>query len=128
MAFWIFMTLMNALIPAIILGFGHYFKNHQPEHISYFFGYRTPRSMKNKETWTFAHKKLGELWSRIGWYILAPSILMMLPFIRSDEDTIALVASTFMILEALALLASIVVIEKALRRNFDKDGNRIHFD
>lgn len=55
MGFWIFMLLMNVIIPFTMIGFGKYFCKSGPKDINMAFGYRTGMSMKNKETWVFAH-------------------------------------------------------------------------
>ena len=50
MGFWIFMLIMNLLIPATMIGFGRYFMKKAPKEINAVFGYRTSMSMKNKDT------------------------------------------------------------------------------
>ncbi|MBE6023390.1 MAG: SdpI family protein [Cellulosilyticum sp.] len=62
MSFWIFMLLMTLLIPISMIGFGYYFSKKAPKEINNVLGYRTSRSMKNKETWQFAHNYFGKLW------------------------------------------------------------------
>ena len=56
MGFWIYMLCMGLLIPAIMLVMGRYFMKSAPKEINYIFGYRTNMSMKNRDTWEFAHK------------------------------------------------------------------------
>ena len=57
------MLVMNLLIPATMAGFGRAFLKKAPGKINYAFGYRTSMSMKNKDTWDYAHKFCrGELW------------------------------------------------------------------
>ena len=56
MAFWLFYGAMNLLIPAIMLFFGTRFQRRSPEKINHIYGYRTARSMRNQETWKFAHE------------------------------------------------------------------------
>ena len=51
MAFWLFLTAMDLLIPAIMVGIGARFLKHPPKTINALYGYRTARSMKNQETW-----------------------------------------------------------------------------
>lgn len=46
MGFWIFMLVMNLLIPATMAGFGRAFLKKAPGKINYAFGYRTSMSMK----------------------------------------------------------------------------------
>ena len=41
MGFWIFMLLMNEIVPFTMIGFGKLFLNHAPDEINMVFGYRT---------------------------------------------------------------------------------------
>lgn len=66
MGYWFFMLAMNLLLPAIMIISGGYFMKKAPKEINYIFGYRTNMSMKNKDTWEFAHKYMGKLWFRLG--------------------------------------------------------------
>ena len=61
MGFWIFMLIMDLLLPFTMIGFGRYFMKKAPKEINSVFGYRTSMSMKNKDTWEFAHKYCGDL-------------------------------------------------------------------
>lgn len=45
--FWIFMLVMEMIIPASMLGFGRLFMKRTPGKINALYGYRTARSMKN---------------------------------------------------------------------------------
>ena len=51
MGFWIYMLLMNLLNTFTLIGFGKHFMRKAPKEINEVFGYRTPMSMKNKDTW-----------------------------------------------------------------------------
>ena len=64
MGFWIFMLIMDLLLPFTMIGFGRYFMKKAPKEINSVFGYRTSMSMKNKDTWEFAHKYCGKVWYR----------------------------------------------------------------
>ena len=50
MEFWIFMLIMDLLLPFTMIGFGKYFMKKAPKEINSVFGYRTSMSMKNKDT------------------------------------------------------------------------------
>ena len=81
-------------------------------------------SGKNQETWDFAHQYCGKLWWRLGWILFIISIFVMLPVIGKDEGTVGTWGSVFEMIQAAVLLLSIFPTEKALRKNFDKEGNR----
>ena len=53
MGFWIFMLIMDLLLPFTMIGFGRYFMKKAPKEINSVFGYRTSMSMKNKDTCRF---------------------------------------------------------------------------
>ena len=68
--FWIFMLVMDFLLPLIMVVFGKLFQ-HCPEEINSVFGYRTRRSMASQEAWNFAHHACGKLWFRWGLHAAA---------------------------------------------------------
>lgn len=124
MGFWIFMLIVNLLIPAIMLGFGFHFRHHPPREINSLYGYRTRRSMLNRETWDFAHHVCGRLWRRVGFPLLPISVLAMLPVLGRDEDTVGLVGMVLCLVQTVVLIGTIFPVEAALKRTFDEYGNR----
>lgn len=124
MGLWIFMLIIVLFIPAIMILFGALFKKSVPVEINYVFCYRTNMSMKNKDTWEFAHKFLGKLWFRLGWLLLPVTIVPMLFVMGKSEDTIGTVGTIVSFVDLALLMAPIIPTERALRKNFDKDGNR----
>lgn len=66
MALRIFTLICGFLIPAVMIIFGNIFLNHPPGKINMAYGYRTTRSMKNQETWEFAHEYCGLIWKKLG--------------------------------------------------------------
>lgn len=51
MGFWIFMFCCDLLIPLVMIFAGRMMQYHPPREINFVLGYRTARSMKNRETW-----------------------------------------------------------------------------
>jgi len=124
MGFWVFMLVMDLLIPFTMIGFGKYFIKKAPKEINRVFGYRTPMSMKNKETWEFAHHYCGKLWLIIGWIMLVISIIAMLFVIGKDESVVETFGGILCGIQLVFLFASIFPTEIALKNNFDEHGNR----
>ncbi len=124
MGFWFFMLAMILLIPAIMLLFGRYFIKKAPKNINYLFGYRTNLSMKNEDTWKFSHKYIGNIWYKWGLILLPISVLVMVFVIGKNEDTIGSLGAIITVVQLIPILASIVLTEKALKDNFDKEGKR----
>lgn len=125
MGFWIFMTAMNLLLPFIMIVIGYVFMKKPPKEINHLVGYRTTMSMKNKDTWDFAHRNCGRNWLITGLCMLVPSALVMCFFMGKDIETIGGFGSMVMGVQTVILVGSIIPTEIALRKNFDKDGNRI---
>ena len=124
MGFWIFMLCTVLLVPLIMLFFGFYFKNNSPKEINSLFGYRTTMSMKNKDTWEFAHHYCGRLWLVLGMIMLPLSVIPMLFFINQDIDVVGIAGGIIEGIQVVVLLISIFPTEKALKKTFDENGNR----
>ena len=124
MGFWIFMTITNLLIPVTMILFGIYFAKTPPKDINDLFGYRTPMSMKNKDTWNFAHQYCGKLWRILVAILLLISFIPMLFLIGKDTEVIETFTGVISVVQVIVLLLSIIPTEVALKRTFDKNGNR----
>ncbi|HCW04206.1 MAG TPA: hypothetical protein DGK91_06570 [Clostridium sp.] len=124
MGFWIFMFIMNLLIPLTMIGFGSYFYKKASKEINHVFGYRTRLSMKNRDTWEFAHHYCGKLWRKIGWIMLPISAIAMVFVFGKEIDTVGLYGGVLNGIQVSILLVSIFPTEIALRRRFDKKGRR----
>ena len=60
MWFWWFMLISSLLIPALMITAGWFMWKRPPKKINSAIGYRTSRSMKNINTWQFAHHYCGQ--------------------------------------------------------------------
>ena len=124
MGFWIYCTVMTLLVPIIMLYFGWRFQKHPPRNINSLYGYRTSRSMKNQQTWDFAHRECGRLWFRLG-LILLPVTLVAMAFLWGrSEGEIGMGCIPVMAVQLVVLLGSIFPVERALKRNFDQFGRK----
>ncbi|MBQ3528491.1 MAG: SdpI family protein [Clostridia bacterium] len=124
MLFWIFMLIFVLLIPSLMIIFGTVFKNSAPKEINYIYGYRTPMSTSSKEAWEFAHKYMGRLWLIFGIIILIPSVTAMLFVIGLDKDTVGYTGMAITFAQIVLMIIPIIPTEIALRKNFDKNGNK----
>lgn len=124
MVFWMFMLLVDLMIPLSMLGFGNYFLRKAPKEINAVFGYRTTMSMKNRDTWEFAHQYCGRIWVRCGYVLLPLSVLPLLLALGRDVDTVGTVGGFICFLQLVPLIGSILPTERALKRTFDKNGIR----
>lgn len=122
MWFWWFMFFCNLLIPVLMIVSGRMMWKHCPKKINGVLGYRTARSMKNMDTWKFAHDYCGRLWWKAGWIQLIPSILVQIPFYRSSDNIIGIVGTVICTVQCVILIASIFPTERALKKKFSEDG------
>ena len=124
MGFWFFMLAMNLIIPLSMIFLGKYFSKRAPGQINMLFGYRTTRSMKNQDTWQFAHRHFGKTWYVCGLVLTPLSVLGMLLVLGKDENAVGIAGTVLCTIQLLPLLLPIIPTERALRKTFDKDGNR----
>lgn len=124
MGFWIFMLVMVLLMPLLVVGLGTLLVKSPPKNVNWAFGYRTERSVKNKDTWAFAQRYSGRIWQRMGWPLLAVSVLIMLLVLGKDEDAVGTAGIIVVALQVAAVVGSLFPTERALKRTFDENGNR----
>ena len=124
MGFWLFVTAMDLLVPAIMLYFGWRFQKKPPEKINQIYGYRTARSMKNQETWRFAHETCGRLWVRLGAVLLLLSLAAAAMTFGRGVETAGIVSAVVVVVQVVVVIGSIVPVERALKRNFDDQGRK----
>ena len=123
MGFWIYMFIMDLLIPIIMILFGRVFLKKAPKEINYVFGYRTSRSMKNRDTWEFAHRYCGKIWFICGLVLIPIASGIMLCFIGADTKTVGYMGAAMLVFPLLLIILSVILTERALKNTFDKSGN-----
>ena len=124
MGIWFMMLGFNLLIPAIMLGAGKLFTKNTPQDINWIIGYRTTMSMKNEDTWAFAHKVAGAFWWKWGWVALVITVVGMLLLLGRSVELVSTAGCVLLFLQLVPVIAVIPHTEKALRNTFDKAGNR----
>ena len=124
MGFWIYMLLVVSVIPLLMFGFGAYFRKNAPKEINPYFGYRTKRSMRNQETWQYAHKHCGKLWFVIGLIMLLLSyalMVVMLLTLNRDTSTVGTYGGIICGVQLAVLIVSCFPTELALKKKFDTE-------
>lgn len=124
MWFYITMFICNLLIPFSMIVIGNIMYKHPPRNINGWIGYRTTRSMKNEETWQFAHHYCGRIWFKAGFILIIPTMIAMMPFIHSNDDVVGLVSLIIEGIQLVVLFGTIAPVEAALKRKFE-DGEGI---
>lgn len=124
MQMWFFMLFIAIVLPLIMFMSSFYFIAGGPKYINNIFGYRTGRSMINKDTWIFAHEYCGKLWLKVSIVFILASIVIMLCLIKTDQRVFVAVGFVIFTAEFVTLFFTINKTEKALADNFDIKGNR----
>lgn len=119
MGLLIYNSIVAFIIPVTMIAIGLYFKKNAPKNINYFFGYRTKRSMKSRETWAFAHEYCGRLWVRVGIGMSAATAVTVI-FVHSFSAF----GAVLMLAQIIVMIATLPVTERALDRTFDEHGRR----
>ena len=125
LGFWLFMLVMVLLIPLTMVYFGNRFLHSAPSKINSTFGYRTTMSMKNSDTWKYAHSCLGKIWRICGLSLLPLSVVPLIFVFRRDVELIGTVGGIIVGLQLIPMLCSIIPVEQGLKKSFYKNGNRI---
>ena len=115
---------MDLLIPLTMIVIGRLFSIKAPKNINSTFGYRTTMSMKNKDTWEFAHKFCGKLWFRCGLILLPISVIPLVFVFNKGIDRIGIVGGVVCVIQILPAIGSIFSTESALKKIFDQNGFR----
>lgn len=118
--FSLFITLM---LSSTMILFGLVFLKNPPEDINSLYGYRTRMSSINQETWDYAHEYSGSVWLRTGLFVLMGSLVLIF-LLRNTKEYQRYMMTLFYVQMGLMLMV-IPVTERALKKRFDKEGNRL---
>ena len=119
-----FVLICALTIPIVMLIGGGMMWKHCPKHMNGIVGYRTTRSMKNMDIWKFANEYCGQLWCKIGLFLTALSIIMLILFYRTENSTLNVISLILMAIQCLVLILSVFSTESALKKTFHEDGTR----
>ena len=110
------------LLPVVMVICGMSYTKKGPKRISKVQGYRSKMSMKNRETWDFAHKYLGDLWFKLGVPLLAMTSVVSLLVFRESDERILFWCTVIMVIQIVIMALPVYFVEKALKTNFDENG------
>lgn len=111
------------LLPLVMVLVGMRYAKKPPKRINRVSGYRTKRSMRNWETWSFAHMYLGDLWFKVGVPLLAiTSVISLVVFRTEEESKLVFWCYVVVAVQLLLMLLPVFYTEKALKERFDEKG------
>jgi uncharacterized membrane protein len=109
------------IIPFVFIVFGLFTRIGLPKKVNWWIGYRTSMACKNQNTWVFAHKHAGKLWIILGFVLL---ILSVVAWIFTDSEAFEMWPVMVMIVQVVLVVLALIPTEIALRKKFDKNGER----
>lgn len=124
MTFWLIMLICVLALPIVMMLGGWMMWKHTPKRINAWYGYRTARSMRNRETWKFAHDVCGRLWCKWGLVMFLPAGVLLGLLYGKEQDLVAICALVLMALEFAVLAGTLCFTERALKGMFREDGTR----
>ena len=110
------------LLPLVMVICGMSYTKRGPMRITRLQGYRSKMSMKNRETWDFAHKNLGDLWFKLGAPLLAVTSVVSLLVFRETTEQITTWCCVIFVIQLVIMVLPVAYTEKALKENFDENG------
>ena len=122
MELWQSLTI-NLLIPFVMIVFGLWFRRGGPKKVNWWCGYRTSMASKNQDTWVFAHRYVGRLFVPVGVCLMIFSVGITL-WLEHREISPEWSVGVIALLGLVALLTLLIPTEMALRKVFDKHGQR----
>lgn len=118
------MTAMTLIIPLTMLLIGRSYEKKAPGKINSISGYRTAMSIKNRDTWEFAHNYFGRIWKKWSGWVLLGSAAAMLICLDGTEDEVGLMGGLVCLAQTIVMCIPVIMTEKALKNTFDKYGMR----
>ena len=110
------------LLPLVMVICGMSYTKRGPKKITRLQGYRSKMSMKNRDTWDFAHKNLGDLWFKLGAPLLAVTSVVSLLVFRESTKQITTWCCVIFVIQLAIIVLPVFYTEKALKENFDENG------
>ncbi|WP_318785405.1 SdpI family protein [Methanimicrococcus hacksteinii] len=107
-----------------MIGLGFLWRKNGPKQINGIYGYRTARSTSSPEAWNFAHVYSARLYLILGIVLLIPTLISIRHYWSADADTIAVLSIAVLTVQTIVFVLTIPITESALKKHFDKNGNR----
>jgi len=109
-----FYYITDLSLPVMMTIIGYVFLKYPPKEINSLYGYRTARSMRNVETWAYAHRMCGKIWIKAG-PLLFVLVFFSKTFLKINEELLSLIHMGVLIF---ALLSTIFLVENMMKRKF----------
>lgn len=123
--FLILLGLSLLIVPGVMMLVGRSWRRLPPSSANWLYGYRTLRAMRSQAAWDFAQKEFAKHWYDWGRILAAVSIVLIIVLGSQDRQAIGRWVLYITRTQLVVMLAPIILVELALRRRFDSNGDPI---
>lgn len=121
MGFWIFMLVMDLLIPVTMVFIGKDFRK-ASEGDQCDVWIPDGDVHENKETWKYAHRCCGKLWYVSGLVMIPVTVIVLACVFGKGNNCVGNVGGIVCTLQCVVIIGTIVVTERELKKRFDRNG------
>lgn len=124
MGFFLFMLVCTLLIPLVMLLFGYRWRENPPKKINILYGFRTARSMSDKNAWDYAHKRCGAIWVKLGWFtaLVTVAVMAVLAVFTMDVAVVGIVGGIVVCVQIIPMLVPLFLVERELKQEFGDEA------
>ena len=113
------------VVPSVMMLVGRSWERCPSSYVNWLYGYRTLRAMRSQAAWDFAQKAFAKHWYNWGRILAAVSVVLIIVLGSQDRQTIGRWVLYITRTQLVVMLAPIILVELALRRRFDSNGDPI---
>ena len=95
-----------------------------PKEANWHLGYRTRRAMGTEDSWSFAQKLRGMVWTIAGGAMLIPSLVLRGLMAKGSMDYASRMVITYVSVQLAVLLLSLLAMRIVMLVRYDRKGNR----
>ena len=100
--FWLYMTVVDMIIPVVMICMGSRLSRRPPESMKSAFGYRSKQAKKNQDTWEFANKHCGRTWHMLGIALTVLTLAIMKGCYSGSREEVVLIGGATVIFQIVA--------------------------
>lgn len=95
-----------------------------PKEANWYLGYRTRRAMGSEDSWFFAQKLRGMVWTIAGGAMLIPSLILRGLMAKGSMDYASRMVITYVGVQLGVLILSLIAMRIVMLVRYDRKGNR----
>ena len=112
------------IIPLVMLILGLMGWLCPPKEANWHLGYRTRRAMGTEDSWFFAQKLRGMIWTIAGGAMLIPALVLRGLMAKGSMDYASRMVITYVGIQLAVLIVSLIAMRIVMIARYDRKGNR----